>query len=184
MEYSLKFNNTTAANVVVDLVSRANEDVPFDIEETFSFPVDPVAGPLEMSDGIMSIAAYGLMKLIQDRTSSLTKKALSEMGLEGREAQLERVKGFKEVYELFESGKWNVRKPSAKKDSISNYLVEAIAELKGITSLQARAALQGLTKEQREPMAELPQVKAIIDRLKAEAKEASANGENLLADLL
>lgn len=126
-------------------------------------------------DVTKTFAGYGLLKVAQDRTSQV-KGAAGK--IEAMIAELNRMKT---------DGTWSALKereasaPRAPK--VDAFLAAAIAELKGITTAAASAALAALSKEQRVSLASNPAVTAIVDRLKAEAKDASASVADL-GDLL
>ena len=69
---------------------------------------------------------------------------------------------------------------SAKK--VDSYLAQAVAQLKGISVVQATEALKALTTDQIGQLSANPNVKDIIATLKAEATEQTEQMD--LADLL
>lgn len=115
-------------------------------------------------DVTKSLVGYGLQKLLQDRTSQIKGAAAK---IDGMIAEATRLK---------ETAQWSALKereasaPRAAK--VDSFLAQAVAELKGITVVQANAALGKLSKEERQSVADKEVVAGIVARLKAEAKDA------------
>lgn len=133
--------------------------------------------PSELKDGdkVKSMASYGLLKWLQDRTSQV----------KGAEDKL---KAMSEEFETkAKAGLWKA--PSERKASsgtggsrrkISALLAEAVGALIGKTAIEAEAHLKALTKEQYEGLVANEKVVAKMDELKATIE---ADGD-ALADLL
>lgn len=122
---------------------------------------------LEARDGQKSVLAYGLLKLLQDRTSEAVDP----------EAKLE---GMRQYYEIFKSGAWREYKESTGAGAkVDTFFVAAIAEIKGVSLPTAQAALQKLDKDARAQLRALEPVKAAIARMRAESDSVSL--DDLLA---
>lgn len=142
---------------------------------TFDAADFPASFTTGSEDVTKTFAGYGLLKVAQDRTSQV-KGAAGK--IEAMITELNRMKT---------DGTWSAlkeREASAPRSpKVDAFLAAAIAELKGITTAAASAALAALSKEQRVSLASNPAVSGIVDRLKAEAKDASASVADL-GDLL
>lgn len=137
-------------------------------EKTFEVADIPEA----LTDGELgekSLAAYGLSQLLQDRA-----KASGE----------DKIPAMEEVFELLKSGQWRVRREGSAsgKVTIDPYFAAAVAQMKGISVLEATNALKGISTENRKAIRGLEAVSDIIKALKEKAAETA--GENLLDDLL
>lgn len=85
---------------------------------------------LEDGENERSVLGYGLLKLVQDRNSDLTKKRFDEMGIDpdGEEAAKHRVEAYQDTFEFLKGGQWRVRKePKAKGAQIDPVFAEAVA---------------------------------------------------------
>lgn len=159
----------------------------FDITEEM---LEPLA---TNKDGeYMSLAAYGLSRLMQDRCSSFTDGGASgykASGFTEEEAALDRMKEYQKVYDLVKSGRFNVERESAgKKKTLSPSILRAFVNFcatkdKHITELQATSILSLLEAAKLEPIKQMLKdagfIKIALEELKAERIEA----ENDLADL-
>lgn len=146
-----------------DVINRADFDAA-------DFPVILTTGS---EDVTKSLVGYGLQKLLQDRTSQV----------KGGAAKIDAMTA--EANRIMESAQWSAlkereaRAPRAAK--VDSFLAQAVAELKNITAVQAGAAISQLSKEQRENLMANEAISTIVDRLKAESKDAAAAD---LSDLL
>lgn len=144
-----------------------------------SFDVDTNEINLDLADGesTKSIAAYGIIKLLQDRTSS--SKESKTVKFEGMEEELNRI---------LTDGVW--RKPvtrtggtgSSRARKVDSFVAIAVAELKGISVEAATNALKAVEKEQYD---ELCKNQAVVDAVKLLKANAADETDNVdLADLL
>lgn len=148
---------------------EAWSDEKKEIHDTFEVDVNELPATFTAGDEVMSLAQYGLKKILQDRTSDEKDKAV-------------KFKGMQAVYEQLKSGVWRVAAEKGetsprKSTSVDPILVEALVRVtaeKGEpkSHLQISTLLQSKTKEERKAMAEHPTVKAHYDAAKAEAEEA------------
>lgn len=141
------------------------------IHETVEFPLNEIPAELATADGSKSVAAYGLLKLLQDRTSDVKGAG--------------KLEAMQEHFETFKAGQW--RAYAERTGGVGGkWLIMAIAGIKGVEEEQVRETLGGMTEEQRKAIANAPAVKAEIARLKAEdaAKKAAEAGEGEEADPL
>ena len=135
--------------------------------------------PELLSDGeaMRSVLGYGLLKLVQDRNSDLTKKAFDEMGIDANseEAVKHRIDAYQKTFEFLAGGEWRVRKePKAKGAQVDPVFAEAVAimieragqEKPPIAAVTVK--LQRLGAEERKALRE--KAKDIIQELKDEAK--------------
>jgi len=164
-----KLNYTLLATAVTAaLVNKTDDSSEVIAEKTFN-----VADiPAELNDGensVKSLAAYGLSKLLQDRTSSVDAEG--------------KLEAMEEVFALLKGGEWRQRKEggAGKKAAIDPIFAQAIAEIKSVSVAAATIALQGMDADQRKALRQVETVKAKI----AEVREA-AEGEaaDLLSDMI
>jgi len=167
---TLKFNRTDSTQVVMDIVEKDGEVTK--IVETTALPLGDVPEILMDGEREMSLAAYGLLKLVQDRNSQLSNKFLSEQGLTGREAIEARIDAYNDTYNLFKKGLYKEpSQASAKGAAVDPIFAAAIAELKGCDLVAATTALKAADKDSRAALRKLPQVVEIIARMKKETEE-------------
>lgn len=178
--YTLKFNRTNANSVIIDLCERARENFDWEIEKTVTLNISDVPEILINGEGEMSIAAYGLLKAVQDRNSALSEKALGEMGLTGRAAQEERVRAYEETFEFFKTGFWRSPSQASKGSAVDPILAAAIAEIKGVSIMAATQAIKALDADGKKALRSLPVVQETMAKLRDEAQGESG----LLDDLL
>lgn len=130
-------------------------------EEIFS--IDGLQEKLINGDGFVSLAAYGLSQLLQDRTSDLTPK--------NGVTPHDRIGAMADFFEdTIKEGFF--RKPSVRKAAgarIDMALIEAVAEVKGVSITAAEEALKEKTKEEQAGIAAIPRIAEIISRIKEEA---------------
>lgn len=147
--------------------------------------VDAADLPAEFRDGdvMKKLAGYGLLKLLQDRTSQISSSTTDKFN--GMVAEAQRLanadaEGF---------GDWKAKSVRAEGSAprsnkkVDTFLAQALVELKSITLAAATAALKALSKEQIAALAANEKVVAIVERLKAEGSADQAK-EADLADLL
>lgn len=158
----------TATAVQAMLIEKI-DDQEENVLQTLNFEVGDVAGELQDGDNVKSLAAYGLSKILQDRTSSVKN--------EDKMAEME------EVFELLKTGQWRQRREGAgtKKATIDPVFAQAIAEIKGCDVATATLALQSKTSEERKAMRALDLVKDKINELRERANEQAGD---LLDDLV
>lgn len=136
------------------------------------FSVDAKSMPKVFGEGdsAKTLAGYGLLKLMQDRTSQVT---------ESKEAKLDAMEAF--VKQLGETGQWRSEVErsggGSRARKVDVYLVKAVADLKGLSETQAASSLRALDKEQYDQIVKSEKVKAKIAEIKA------AEGESETADL-
>jgi hypothetical protein len=138
---------------------------------------DAAECPDTLADGETSktLAGYGLLKLLQDRTSQ-EKDPQAKVALMGDYFN-----------DFFTQGLWKKpaeRKPAAPRTSrrtISASLAEAIARLKGITALEAESALKALSKDDFTAISQNPRVVELVKEIE---KELESSTDNDLTDLI
>lgn len=165
-----------AASVIVSKVETIEEGETRTQTELESREFSLANLPAVFADGDKekSLAVYGLTKWLQDRTSSAanTDEKFSEMA--------------KYFTECLEKGLWkapSVAKEKTSKASIDTYVVQALAELKGISLAVAMATLQKATKEVRDAVIANPKIAQKVAELKlADAETAEEVGEVDLTD--
>lgn len=162
---------TNADSVTVTLYSGEKfSDEGKEILETVEFAVSDIPAELKNGEEVVSLAAYGLAKLLQDRTSQD----------KGAKEKLESMQGY--FNEFFTKGLW--KKPAAERTAatgsrrkIGASLAEAVARLQGITAIQAEAALKALTKEQFDGLVKNQRVVDMVSEVEAEAGEGVELGD-------
>ena len=154
---------------IVKVTAYDGEKFSDDAMETVKevqFDAADVPEELKAGDAVKSLAGYGLLKLLQDRTSQ-------EQGAIGK---LEAMIMYMEEY--FTQGHWkkpSERKAVSSKRKITAALAQAVATLQGITAIQAEGALKDLDKDRFAQVAANPQVVALVAELEEEAKSAGAD---------
>jgi hypothetical protein len=160
--------NGTVVTITAHTGESNSEYAETDVIDTITydaanFPVSFATGSDEVTK---TLAGYGLLKLLQDRTSQ-DKGAVQKIAAMRTEAD-----------RLQESAQWSELKERAasapRQPKVCTFLAAAIAELKGVTVAAATANLGSLTKEQRDNIAANPVVADVITRLKAELKDQAA----------
>jgi hypothetical protein len=147
--------------------------------------VDAADLPVDFKDGdvMKKLAGYGLLKLLQDRTSQISSSTADKFA--GMVAEAQRLAEADEAG----FGAWKAKTVRAESSAVRSskkvdtFLAQALVELKGITLAAATSALKALDKEQIKALAGNEKVVAIVERLKAEGSADQASGADL-ADLL
>lgn len=177
----MKTHYSLVGTVVTLTLWRGEEGVKFgdeaaEVVSTHTFDANDV--PAELTDGnvgVKSLAGYGLLKLLQDRTSQEKDPA-------GKAALMEQY-----FAEYFTQGQW--KKPVERKEGkastgsrrkIDAVLAQAVAQLQGISVAAATASLRDLDKDDVAAISANPRVVAVMDELRAEAKEEQADLTDLL----
>lgn len=164
----MKINYSLVASIVTLTLYRG-EKFSDDTKEIISEHVfDAGECPAALKDGTIekSLAGYGLLKLLQDRTSQ-EKDPEAKVALMG------------EYFDnFFTEGLWKKpaaeRAPSAggSRRKIGASLAEAVARLQGITAIQAEGALKALDKETFDNLVKNEKVVAMVTEVESEAGEA------------
>ena len=145
--------------------------------DSAQWPVAFISG-----ESTKTLAAYGLSKLLQDRTSQ--EKESPQAKFEAMLAEAARLTTpdaegqffWREAVARGSTGSRGTR-------AIDSLLAQAIANLKGVSVLDASDALKAMDKDKLDALRSNAAVAAELDRLKAEAKAADASGVDL-SDLL
>ena len=153
-----------------DIIKQAEFD-------SAQWPVAFISG-----ESTKTLAAYGLSKLLQDRTSQ--EKESPQAKFEAMLAEAARLTTpdadgaffWRETVARGSTGSRGTR-------AIDSLLAQAIANLKGVSVLDASAALKAMDKDKLDALRSNAAVAAELERLKAEAKAADASGVDL-SDLL
>lgn len=164
---------TKADSVAVTLYTGEKfSDENKEVHETVEFNVADIPAELKNGDEVVTLAAYGLAKLLQDRTSQD----------KGAKEKLESMQKY--FTEFFTQGLW--KKPAAERTAttgsrrkIGASLAEAVARLQGISAIQAEAALKALTKEQFDGLVANPRVVDMVKEIEAEAGDTVQLGDLL-----
>lgn len=177
------FLTGTEVRIVLHTADAKGEIGPAD--KVNEVVVDAAALPAIFMDGETqkTLMGYGILKLLQDRTSQVSSSTSDKFAAMVKEAQ--------RLAEADEAGhgKWKatvVRAEGAGSRStkkVDTFLAQALVEIKGISLAQATEALKALDKEQVKALASNAKVVAIVERLKGEANAAGPEGADL-ADLL
>lgn len=135
-----------------------------EIVEQVAFDAGTLAEAFDAGEaGTKTLAGYGLLKLLQDRTSQ--DKGSSEK-FEAMGAEFDR---------LSEPGAmWRkpvMREGGGRTRNVDAVLAQAVANVQGISLAQASAALKGVDKEKFEAVSKNEKVVAEIEKLKGVAEE-------------
>lgn len=171
------FIGAEGVRVVLHQAEKKGEIGPADIVSEVTLSVEQF--PAKFEDGAegKTLAAYGLCKLVQDRTSQVagTKEKFDAM--------------VKEATRLSETGQWRnpveraagvTRAGSRRVDTL---VAKAISELKGIDLAVAEATLKKLDKDSYEKICKSEKVVELVAKYKADANVETAPAADL-ADLL
>ena len=171
------FIGAESVRVVLHQAEKKGEIGPADIVEEVTLEVGKF--PAKFEDGAegKTLAAYGLCKLVQDRTSQVpgSKEKFDAMVKEG--------------VRLAETAQWRnpveraagtVRAGSRRVDTL---VAKAVAEMKNIGLVVAEATLKKLDKDSYEKLCKHEKVLELVAKYKKEA-EAAGETQTDLADLL
>lgn len=169
-----------AENGTVIVVSLVNEVEGKDDEVVRSFTFNAAEFPAQYKTGdeavTKTLAAYGLKKLLQDRTSQVSSSVEDKF-----EAMLE------EGMRLHDTDEWRsevVRASGGSTPKADPILAQAVAQLQGISVAVATASLSKLSKDEVAQIKANASVVALMDSIRAEMKTAAAGGTDLLASLM
>ena len=143
-----------------------------DIKSQCSYNVGELPQEFVAGEDHKTLAGYGLLKLLQDRTSQ-------------DKGHQEKFDAMESEFERLASGQWRKTVERAAstgaggRRKVDVILAQAVAELKGISVTQASAALKGLEKAQYEALSGSEVVKSKM----AELRDAAGEEECDLADL-
>lgn len=167
-------NETLVCEVNVDSITfkhmERNSAGEFQVVGSASFACSSVPDMLENGDSFASMKAYGIRAFLNDRSSDFRKHGISAyMG------------AMQDVYDnLLVKGLYKAKR-TGKAPSVDTLLIQAIAQLKGISAAQAEVSVKALTKEQRAKLAANPAVANLMKELAQVKREAEATN---LDDLL
>lgn len=125
---------------------------------------------------LLQFAAHGAEQKLGDEIAGLKDPAT------GQEASIEdKVLTIDDLMDRLSKGEWNVRREGSGMAGAS-VLIRALVELRGKSVEEVKAFLSGKTHAEKLALREVPQVKAIIQRLEAEkaSKRPRVDGEALL----
>lgn len=156
-----------AESVTVQRLGYEGEEVKVLEQEVFviaDIPASLVAG-----EGTMSLAAYGLSQILQDRTSSIKDSE-------------ERFGAMPDVFELLKSGEWKAARESTagpRKAAIDSFFAKGFAmylesQGKDVTPEAAVVVLQDMTAEQRKAVRSHEAIAGFIKKAKEDAAAAAA----------
>lgn len=164
-----QFNYILAANsVTVQRLAYADVDAPATVAEETTFELDNIPAELQNGEGVVSLAAYGLSQILQDRVSSLESE--------------EKLEGMSKVFEQLQAGEFKAKRAStggSKKPQIDSYFAAGLAAFlqsqgKDVDANTAVVLLQSKSAEERKALRAHPDVKAFIEKAKADAAEAAS----------
>lgn len=138
-----------------------------EVLQTLEFDANECPAQLMDNATEKSLAGYGLLKLLQDRTSQD----------KGAENKLTSMQTYFE--DFFTQGLW--KKPAERtattggsRRKITATLAEAIARIQGVTAIQAEAALKAVDKERFDAIVANERVLAMIAEVEKENEETVA----------
>lgn len=165
-----QFNFVVSATaVLVQRLTYTDPDAPAVVAEEKAFEVGDVPAELANGEGVVSLAAYGLSQVLQDRVSSCDSD--------------EKLEAMEKVFTNLVDGKWKETRQSTgstKKASIDPFFAKGFSMFcqgqgKDITPEQATIILQGLDSDQRKALRTNEDIKAFIEKAKEEATAAVAD---------
>lgn len=172
------FIGTACIRVVLHQAEKKGEIGPADILDEVVLDVAGFPAKFEDGDEGKTLAAYGLCKLIQDRTSQVP----------GSKAKFDAMVA--EAARLSETGQW--RNPVERKEGavragsrrVDALVAKALSELKRIDLAVAEATLKKLDKDSYEKITKNEKVIALVASYKASVADAEGETGTDLADLL
>jgi len=153
MSYKLGFNQV---GTVVELLTQySDDDKKWEVKSKLE--IDALSIPEDIRNNVL---AYGLLKLVQDRNSSITTKYLEEdLGFAkgSLEAVEARVDFYKTTYEMFIAGEWKKEVVRASGSTVDTILAQVVTDFmnKGkkkdeqVSLIAVTAKLKTMTKEER-----------------------------------
>jgi hypothetical protein len=155
--------------VVVQRLTYADPDAPAVVAEEKTFAVADVPAELTNGEGVVSLAAYGLSQVLQDRVSSCDAD--------------EKLEAMEKVFGNLVDGKWKEARQSTgatKKAAIDPFFAKGFSlflqgQGKDVTAEQATIILQGLDADQRKALRTNDDIKAFIEKAKEEATASVAD---------
>lgn len=153
--------NTDEGTATATLKQKNEESGEMEVLDSETFDV----ATIEQAGLGSQVALYGLSKVLQDRASS--------------ESGPDKLEAMKSEYDQLAQGQWKSTGGGQGSGGISP-VVEAIANLKGISLNAAAKSYKALSKQQKEAVKANPQVAEEIERVKAERQ---SSGEADLTDL-
>lgn len=160
----MKLHYSLVADIVTITLYRGEKfsDEDKEIIDTVVFEAGDCPAALLDNAIEKSLAGYGLMKLLQDRTSQEKDP----------EAKLELMGEY--FNEFFTKGLW--KKPAAERSAstssrrkVGASLAEAIARLQGCTAVQAEAAVKALDKDTYDNLVKNERVVEMVKEVEGEA---------------
>lgn len=159
----LHYENNVDAVTVTLYKGEKFSDEGKEVISSVEFPIADVPSELKDGDAVKSLASYGLLKLLQDRTSQ-------EKDPEGKVALMQEY-----FSSFFTQGLWKrpatERAPSAggSRRKVGASLAEAVARLQGCSAIQAESAIKALSKEDYDALVANERVKEMVKEVEAEA---------------
>lgn len=153
----------TPASVLIQKLSYAGDDAPAEVAETQEFMVADIPAELNNGEALISLAAYGLSQVLQDRASSVdTEDKMEQMG---------------KTFENLKEGLWKearVSNGSVKKASIDPFFAAGFSEYlasqgKDVDANACTILLQGYSAEQRKALRTHADIKVFIEQAKEKA---------------
>lgn len=159
----------SATAVTVQRLTYADPDAPAVVAEEKTFNVGDVPAELANGEGVVSLAAYGLSQVLQDRVSSCDAD--------------EKLEAMDKVFGNLLEGKWKEARQSTggtKKASIDPFFAKGFSMFlqsqgKDVSAEQATIILQGLDADQRKAFRTHEDIKVFIEKAKEEATASVAD---------
>lgn len=167
----------SASAIIVQQLAYADQDAEATVADEKSFEVADI--PAELQNGentVVSLAAYGLSQILQDRSSSV--------------AQADKLERMTEVFDTLKGGQWKEQRASSggtRKASIDVYFASGFSkflESKGkvVDTVTATTLLQGMSADERKALRASDQIKPFIEQARDAAETAASDID--LTDLL
>ena len=124
---------------------------------------------------LLQFAAHGAEQKLGDEIAGLKDPSGGEASIEDKVLTID------DLIDRLNKGEWNVRREGSGMAGAS-VLIRALVELRGKSVEEVKAFLSGKTHAEKLALREVPQVKAIIQRLEAEkaSKRPQIDAEALL----
>lgn len=144
-----------------------------------SFDAAGFAEQFVSGESVKTLIGYGLLKLLQDRTSQVSTSVADKFNAMILEADRLLTPDENGAFQWKNAVVRASGSTGPRARTVDSFLAQAVAELKGIPVAQASGALAGLDKESLDKIRANEKVKEIVARLKAE----SAPTESAALDL-
>ena len=164
----------TVVRIVLHNGDAKGSFAPEQIIDEASFDAAGFAAEFVSGDSVKTLIGYGLLKLLQDRTSQVSTSVADKFNAMLVEADRLLTPDENGAFQWKNAVVRTSGASTSRSRTVDSFLAQAVAELKGIPVAQASGALAGLDKESLDKIRANEKVKEIVARLKAESAPAES----------